>query len=377
MGVDYYNILKVNHSARDDDLKKAYKRLAMIWHPDKNPSARRDEAEAKFKRISEAYDVLSDPQKRQIYDLYGEEGLKSGKIPNSSYEASSSSSRPPHFYHQHPPNAASFRFNPRDAEDIYAEIFGSEAGGASAGHRTFRDASFRNAGGANGELRKAPAVENPLPCSLEDLCKGVKKKMRLSRNVFDASGWVVNDSSSWSKLELVGIKRCRITSLCLCIHRDEFLSCFISVLKMRVVEEILPIEIKPGWKKGTKLTFPKKGNEEPGIIPADIIFVVEEKPHPLYKRDGNDLLVNQEITLLEALTGKTLDLTTLDGRSLMIPLTDIINPEHEIVVPNEGMPISKEPGKKGNLRLKLNVSYPSKLTAEQKSELKRVLDGVS
>ena len=212
MGVDYYNILKVNHSATDDDLKKAYKRLAMIWHPDKNPSARRDEAEAKFKRISEAYDVLSDPQKRQIYDLYGEEGLKSGKIPNSSsYEASSSSSRPPHFFHhhrQHPPNAASFRFNPRDAEDIYAEIFGSEAPG---GHRTFRDGSFRNA--HSSELRKAPAVENPLPCSLEDLCKGVKKKMRLSRNVYDASGyvffssWVVNDCSCLSKIELVGIKK--------------------------------------------------------------------------------------------------------------------------------------------------------------------------
>ncbi|ESQ45767.1 hypothetical protein EUTSA_v10010490mg [Eutrema salsugineum] len=359
MGVDYYNILKVNHNATEDDLKKAYKRLAMIWHPDKNPSARRDEAEAKFKRISEAYDVLSDPQKRQIYDLYGEEGLKSGKIPNSSSsEASSSfSSRAPHFHHQHrqhPPNAASFRFNPRDAEDIYAEIFGSEGGGNAGGggggggrgNRTFRDGSFRNGHfntggnyGANGhntsELRKAPAVENPLPCSLEDLCKGVKKKMRLSRNVYDASG------------------------------------------KMRVVEEILPIEIKPGWKKGTKLTFPKKGNEEPGIIPADIIFVLEEKPHPVYKRDGNDLVVNQEITLLEALTGKTLDLTTLDGRTLVIPLTDIINPDHEIVVPNEGMPISKEPGKKGNLRLKLNVKYPSKLTSEQKSELKRVLGGVS
>ncbi|KAJ4890389.1 DNAJ heat shock family protein [Raphanus sativus] len=340
MGVDYYNILKVNHNATDDDLKKAYKRLAMIWHPDKNPSARRDEAEAKFKRISEAYDVLSDPQKRQIYDLYGEEGLKSGKFPNSHdpSSSSSSSSRPPQqFYHQHrqhPPNAASFRFNPRDAEDIYAEIFGSEGGeGARGGHRTFRDASFRN--GHSSELRKAPAVENPLPCSLEDLCKGVKKKMRLSRNVYDASG------------------------------------------RMRVVEEILPIEIKPGWKRGTKLTFPKKGNEEPGIIPADIIFVVEEKPHPVYKRDGNDLLVNQEITLLEALTGKTIDLTTLDGRTLVIPLTDIINPDHEVVVPNEGMPISKEPGRKGNLRLKLNVRYPSKLSAEQKSELKRVLGGVS
>lgn len=213
MGVDYYNVLKVNHNATEDDLKKAYKRLAMIWHPDKNPSARRDEAEAKFKRISEAYDVLSDPQKRQIYDHYGEEGLKSGKIPNSasSSEASSSSfsSRMPSFHpqRQHPPNAASFRFNPRDAEDIYAEFFGSEGGGSAGGSaggrggRTFRDGNFRNGHfnssggnyGANGhssELRKAPAVENPLPCSLEDLCKGVKKKMRLSRNVYDASGYV-------------------------------------------------------------------------------------------------------------------------------------------------------------------------------------------
>jgi DnaJ family protein B protein 4 len=146
---------------------------------------------------------------------------------------------------------------------------------------------------------------------------------------------------------------------------------------MMVEAEILPIEIKPGWKKGTKLTFPKKGNEEPGIIPADIVFVVEEKPHPVYKRDGNDLLVSQEITLLEALTGKTVNLITLDGRTLMIPLTEIIKPDHEIVVPNEGMPISKEPGKKGNLKLKLSVKYPSRLTSDQKFELKRVLGGVS
>ncbi|VYS59691.1 unnamed protein product [Arabidopsis thaliana] len=351
MGVDYYNILKVNHNATEDDLKKAYKRLAMIWHPDKNPSTRRDEAEAKFKRISEAYDVLSDPQKRQIYDLYGEEGLKSGKIPNSSSSeassssSSSSSSRYPHFHQhrpQHPPNASSFRFNPRDAEDIYAEFFGSENGGGSnnaggRGNRAFRNGHF-NTGGANGysgEMRKVPAMENPLPVSLEDLYKGVVKKMRITRNVYDASG------------------------------------------RMMVEAEILPIEIKPGWKKGTKLTFPKKGNEEPGIIPADIVFVVEEKPHPVYKRDGNDLLVSQEITLLEALTGKTVNLITLDGRTLMIPLTEIIKPDHEIVVPNEGMPISKEPGKKGNLKLKLSVKYPSRLTSDQKFELKRVLGGVS
>ncbi|GMN45728.1 hypothetical protein TIFTF001_014912 [Ficus carica] len=146
--------------------------------------------------------------------------------------------------------------------------------------------------------------------------------------------------------------------------------------KSRIVEEILTIEIKPGWKKGTKITFPEKGNHEPGVIPADLIFVVDEKPHALYKRDGNDLVVNQEITLLEALTGKTLDLTTLDGRDLMIPLNDIIKPGAEMVVQNEGMPISKEPGRKGNLRIKFDVRYPSRLTAEQKADLRRVLGGV-
>lgn len=146
---------------------------------------------------------------------------------------------------------------------------------------------------------------------------------------------------------------------------------------IRTLEEILIIEVKPGWKKGTKITFPEKGNQEPGIIPADLIFVIEEKPHALYRRDGNDLVVNQELTLLEALTGKTVDLITLDGRNLMIPLTDIVKPGAEVVVPNEGMPISKEPGRKGNLRIRIDVKYPSRLTSEQKSDLKRVLGGVS
>ncbi|OIW06278.1 hypothetical protein TanjilG_19716 [Lupinus angustifolius] len=339
MGMDYYNILKVNRNASDEALKKAYKRLAMIWHPDKN-LVNKSEAEAKFKRISEAYDVLSDPQKRQIYDLYGEEALKSGQFPPPSQSSSSSSSRA--HQQRHNPNATSFQFNPRDADDIYAEFFGSDgadSGGGSGGRGGGRrDGFFRTSSNASpfgGVGRKAAAVENALPCNLEDLYKGVKKKMKISRKVYDAFG------------------------------------------KCHNVEEILTIEIKPGWKKGTKITFPEKGNQEPGVIAADLIFVIDEKPHALYRRDGNDLTMNQEITLLEALTGKTLELTTLDGRSLVIPLTDIVKPGAEIVVPNEGMPISKEPGKKGNLRIKLDVKYPSRLTAEQKSDLRRVLGGIS
>jgi DnaJ family protein B protein 4 len=205
MGVDYYNILKVNRNASEDDLKKAYKRLAMIWHPDKNP-VNKTEAEAKFKRISEAYDVLSDPQKRQIYDLYGEEALKSGQFPPPPPSSPSSSSRVPGAQHHHYQNRqhhhhpTSFRFNPRDAEDIYAEIFGSESNGAGGGGgagatRGFgRDGFFRSPigsdfGGSSGS-RKAAPLENLLPCSLEEIYKGAKKKMRISRNVYDAIGYV-------------------------------------------------------------------------------------------------------------------------------------------------------------------------------------------
>lgn len=104
---------------------------------------------------------------------------------------------------------------------------------------------------------------------------------------------------------------------------------------------------------------------------------MDEKLHAIYRRDGNDLVVNHEITLLESLTGKTLELTSLDGRTLMIPITDIVKPGDEMVLANEGMPISKEPGKKGNLRIKFDVKYPSRLTTEQKSELIRVLGVVS
>jgi len=195
MGIDYYNILKVNRNASDEDLKKAYRRLAMIWHPDKNLNSNKSEAEAKFKQISEAYDVLSDPQKRQIYDLYGEEALKSGQVPPPPPSSSGRSYSGAHHYHnshQHPnPN---FRFNPRDAEDIYAELFGgSDSGGGNgrSGGRGFKDANFRNANaGESSSSRKAPAVENLLSCSLADLYKGAKKKMKISRTILDSSGYV-------------------------------------------------------------------------------------------------------------------------------------------------------------------------------------------
>lgn len=345
MGVDYYKILQVDRNAKDEDLKKAYRKLAMKWHPDKNPNNKK-EAEAKFKQISEAYDVLSDPQRRAVYDQYGEEGLKGQVPPPGSAGFPGNSDGGSGFN--------SFRFNTRSADDIFSEFFGfsspfgmggmGDMGGSRPGASSgfsrgglFGEDIFsqfnRGAGGAGESTmpRKAAAIERTLQCSLEDLYKGTTKKMKISRDIIDSSG------------------------------------------RPSTVEEILTIEIKPGWKKGTKITFPEKGNEQRGVIPSDLVFIIDEKPHSVFKRDGNDLIVTQKISLVEALTGYTAQITTLDGRNLTVPINSVISPTYEEVVKGEGMPIPKEPSKKGNLRIKFNIKFPTRLTSEQKTGIRRLL----
>lgn len=139
--------------------------------------------------------------------------------------------------------------------------------------------------------------------------------------------------------------------------------------------EILTIDVKPGWKKGTKITFPDKGNEQLNQLAADLVFVIDEKPHNIFSRDGNDLIMNHCVTLAEAIGGTTVDVTTLDNRSLSIPVTDIVSPGYELVVSREGMPITKEPGNTGDLRIRFEVKFPTRLTPEQRAALKRVLGG--
>lgn len=137
----------------------------------------------------------------------------------------------------------------------------------------------------------------------------------------------------------------------------------------------MTIDVKPGWKKGTKITFPDKGNQQPNQLPADLVFVIDEKPHDLYTRDGNDLIVRQTVSLSEAIGGTTVNLTTLDGRNLSIPVTDIVSPGYELLVPKEGMPIAKEPRNKGDLKIRFDVKFPTRLTSEQQVGLRRALGG--
>jgi DnaJ family protein B protein 4 len=200
---------------------------------------------------------------------------------------------------------------------------------------------FRGAGMGGMRGRSAPPqaqkVEVPLNLTLEELYTGTMKKRKVTRRIVDAaSGRSMN------------------------------------------VEETLEIPVKAGWKDGTKITFEGKGDELPGRPPQDIVFVVKQKPHSKFLREGDDLVVKMSIPLTKALTaGVTVDVPTLDNRVLRVPLREVIYPGYERVVKNEGMPISKQgPGSKGDLKIRFEVKFPKRqLSGDEAANLEKLLAG--
>jgi len=174
--------------------------------------------------------------------------------------------------------------------------------------------------------QQADPVQTPLYCSLEELHSGATKKMRISRKRLNPDGHSTYDDV-----------------------------------------KILEINIKPGWKAGTKITFPKEGDEKPGVTPGDIIFVVTEKPHNRFKRSGNDLIYKHQITLKQALLGFTMEIETLDNKKLRIPISKISSSDYVHKIPQEGMPISKgNSSSKGYLLVEFVVTFPPRLHDQQK-----------
>ncbi|PAN03819.1 hypothetical protein PAHAL_1G023200 [Panicum hallii] len=340
MGMDYYNILKVNRNATLDDLKKSYRRLARTWHPDKNPTGGAD-AEAKFKQITEAYEVLSDPEKRAIYDQYGEEGLKGMPLPGSQSRSSTAAG---------PSGPSNFRYNPSDPDDFFAEFMASNKTysfdqdrmrfqqrshwtSARNSRSEAPSGSRKESGASTSQPEKPLPVEKTLPCTLEELYNGTKRKMKITRNVAKPDG------------------------------------------RVEVETEVLAVEVSPGWKKGTKITFPNKGDKLHGQLAQDLTFILDLKPHDVYTLDGNNLLVKKEIPLVDALSGTAINLRTLDGRNLPVRVEEVVRPGYEVVLENEGWPIRKEPGKKGNLVIRFDVAFPTRLSMSQRTAIRQIMGG--
>ncbi|KAI9026665.1 hypothetical protein CLU79DRAFT_742855 [Phycomyces nitens] len=358
MGKDYYSILGVPKTATEDEIKKAYRKQALKWHPDRNKD-KMDVAKSKFQEIGEAFEVLSDKDKRAIYDQYGEEGLKAGPPPPGGAGGFPGGAGGGFGFPGGGGGTYTFTtggpgggggFHPSDADDIFKHFFASFGGGGGGGGMGGDE--FESFGGAPGGFSfgggrpggggqrfkqrqssaKPPAIKRILPISLEDLYKGTTKRLKVTRKLRDgASG------------------------------------------KYVTAEKILTVNVKPGWKAGTKIRFPNEGDELPNGQQQDIEFVVEEKPHPTYTREGDSLHITIQLTLAEALAGFSKHIKTLDGRTLGVNNSNsVVHPGQESRVHGEGMPNSKT-GAKGDLIIKYDVKFPTRLTPEQKEGIKKLL----
>ncbi|ESO84820.1 hypothetical protein LOTGIDRAFT_221747 [Lottia gigantea] len=315
MGVDYYSILNLTRSAADADIKKHYRKLSLKFHPDKNEG--NHNAIDKFRQVSEAYDVLSDPRKRAVYDQFGEEGLKNG-VPVGSGETGAWT------------QGYTFHGN---AEKVFRDFFGGDNPFQEFYDRVDGDLSMGFGGlHGRGHKKQDPSIERDLYLGLEEVFHGCTKKMKISRRVMNEDG-----------------------------HTSS------------IRDKILTITVKTGWKPGTRITFPKEGDQGPNNVPADIVFVVKDKPHPRFRREGTNLIHTARVPLGKALTGCTVEINTLDDRVLHIPINDIIKPGFKKVVPGEGMPVSTDPSEKGDLVIEFDIEFPHSLTPEKKDMVRKAL----
>lgn len=328
MGKDYYTILGVERSADEDAIKKAYRKLALKYHPDRNPDDK-EGAERRFKEVSEAYEVLSNKEKREVYDTYGEEGLKGGAPPPGGaggFPGGGGAGGARFFYPQGGPSGGG-AYRPTNADDIFRQFFGAGfdpfAGGMGG---MDSDSGFFAGGGRPRGKRAAQVASRALPVTLEELYTGCTKKLRVTRKLIDASS------------------RAPVSA-----------------------EKVLTVQVKPGWKAGTKIKYPGEGDEvAPGVF-QDVEFVLEQRPHAVYTRDGDDLAATIELDVGEALAGFTRKISTLDGRELAISNKAVTQPGAEMRFGGRGMPNQRDPAQRGDLVVRAAVRFPASLTDRQRA----------
>lgn len=323
----YYDILGVKPSCTLDELKKSYRKLALKYHPDKNPS----EGE-KFKQISQAYEVLSNPDKRKIYDQGGEQAIKEGGISHNGMSS---------------------------PMDIFDMFFG---------------------GGTRKRDNKSANVVHQLSVTLEELYNGAVRKLAVQKNVIcdkcEGRGGKKGALEKCTKCHGSGMQTHvqqlgpgmvqRIQTVCsACSGQGEYINpkdrCK-NCHGKKVVRErkLIEVHIDKGMEDGHKITFAGEGDQEPGLEPGDIVIVLDEKEHEVFKRSGNDLIIRMDLALTEALCGFQKTVTTLDNRILVVSCIpgEVVKHMSLKCVLNEGMPQYKNPFEKGKLIIQFIVNFP-------------------
>jgi len=326
-----YEVLGVAKDADPKTMKKAYRKLCLKHHPDKGGD------EHTFKEVNAAYEILSDEKKRELYDQHGLEGVEQ--------EGGSGGGGA--------------------GDDLFSMFFGGGRGRSSG-------------------PRKGPSINHPLKVSLNDLYNGKTVKLAINRKV------IVGESSECgpcrgqgSVMEMRQIGPGMITQMqrpCGECSGQGYKA------KTKSQRKVIEVHVEKGAANNQKITFRGMADEVPGRETGDVNFIIQEKEHDLFKRKGADLLIMQDISLNQALTGFSLRFNHLDGRDVIIKTKpgEVIQSEakdpdsgrsmpYMMMVPNEGMPSRGNPFVKGNLYVAFHIDFPKMLSKTVTAKLRDLL----
>ena len=325
---NYYEILEINRTCSQEDISEAYRNLSLQYHPSRATPDKKEVYELHFQKLAEAYEVLSDPVKKGIFDIYGAEGLHKGitdkkgnikgvyKFLNNGYE----------IFEKYMGSSNPFTLI-RDHEKISEEI-PSVFGSAFGGQNKKSEEKLKN-------------IEINLNCSLEELYNGCVKTIKYKKKAISYDLRTTEDK-----------------------------------------EVCIDVEIFKGYDKNTIIPFKEMGNEAPGIKNSDLIVHIREKKHRCFKRvNKNDLIYIHKIDLAQALNSEPVKLTILDNRILSISVDEIISPSTVKIVYGEGMPIYQKEisvrdlnDKKGDLYIKFDIKFPEYIDPVKKMEITTLLE---
>jgi len=319
---DYYEILSLPHNCSQEDIAESYRRLSLKYHPKVCSPENSAQSEYHFQKLCEAYEVLSDPMKKEIYDIYGHEGLKNGIIDKKGKIK------------------AGYIYS-GNGHEIFEKFMGTD--NPFTLKDEYEKGFFDEAKEENAKINedKVQNIDVNLECTLEELYNGCVKKINYKKRVIG--------------------------------------------FDFRTTEEkevSLDVEVFRGYDKNTVITFKGLGNQTPGIRDSDLLVHIKEKKHKCFQRvNKNDLIYVHKIDLAQALNSEPVRFTTLDGRKLHISVDEIISPSTVKVVPGEGMPIFENEinvrdlnAKKGDLYIKFDIKFPEYIDPAKKIEITNLLE---
>lgn len=352
-GRDFYKILGVPRNANEKAIKKAYRTMSKLHHPDRHQDeAAKEEANKKFQDLAVAYETLSDPNKKRVYDQAGEEGLAKHSAGGGQQ-------------HQNP-------------FDMFAHMFGG--GGQRHQH------------GGHNEEKRGDDTQLDLPVTLEELYKGKVFEVQLKQQHLCQH---CRGSGARSEGDVQPCNACGGRGVVIKMHQigPGFMQqvqqqCDRCHGKGKTIKHKCPlckgakltggvkkldILLEAGMDDGARIEFEHAGDEHPDHAAGHVIFTVRAQKHPRFERKGNDLHVVERISLRESLVGFEHSLTHLDGH--VVPLTSSRVTQHGDVqrISREGMPLHNQASQKGDLFVRYEVDFPASLTKEQREGLEKIL----